>query len=137
TVRNDSAGISPCGPCVALYITAQERLPSSLLRAVKERAQTLLELLLPACLTSLSCGPVRADLEHLANRTAGGGGGGSVANGGCRRNQASQPLKASASASSLALSPPADVPNAAGAGGSGAAATASHSAPHTTTQKGA
>ncbi|GLC65750.1 hypothetical protein PLESTF_000336000 [Pleodorina starrii] len=71
SVRYDS-GVS-CGPCVALYISAQERLPTSLLRAVKDRAAAQLEVLLPACLSSLSMGPVRADLESLASCAAAGG----------------------------------------------------------------
>ncbi|GLI70121.1 hypothetical protein VaNZ11_014927 [Volvox africanus] len=62
-------GVS-CGPCVALYLTAQERLPTSLLRAVKDRAAGLLEILLPACFNSLTSGPLCAEVENLATASA-------------------------------------------------------------------
>ncbi|GIL87352.1 hypothetical protein Vretifemale_15427 [Volvox reticuliferus] len=72
SIKHDNGhgnGVS-CGPCVAVYITAQERLPTSLLRAVKDRAAGLLELLLPACFSSLTTGTPRAEVENLANASA-------------------------------------------------------------------
>ncbi|GIL44158.1 hypothetical protein Vafri_1687 [Volvox africanus] len=75
SVRFDSGGLN-YNPCVAVYITAQERLPASLLRAVKDRAAGLLEMLLPACLCSLQGGPLRIETDLLAAASVGGGGGG-------------------------------------------------------------
>ncbi|GLC65752.1 hypothetical protein PLESTF_000336200 [Pleodorina starrii] len=69
-------GGASSGPCVALYISTQGRLPTSLLRAVKDRAAALLEVLLPACLSSLSMGPVRAEVDRLP--APGGGGNNTV-----------------------------------------------------------
>ncbi|GLI70119.1 hypothetical protein VaNZ11_014925 [Volvox africanus] len=72
-VRFDSGGLN-YNPCVALYLTAQERLPTSLLRAVKDRAAGLLEMLLPACLCSLQAGPLRIEADLLAAASVGGAG---------------------------------------------------------------
>ncbi|GIL68261.1 hypothetical protein Vafri_21518 [Volvox africanus] len=53
-------------PTLALFITSQERLPSSLLRAVRDAGQKLMEVLLPASLESLTWGPAAGELAEMS-----------------------------------------------------------------------
>ncbi|GLC56675.1 hypothetical protein PLESTB_001133500 [Pleodorina starrii] len=62
--------------CLALYLTSQERLPASLLCAARNRAQVLLELLLPAASACLS-DAASAELQYMWDAVSGSAGGGS------------------------------------------------------------
>ncbi|GLI59316.1 hypothetical protein VaNZ11_001170 [Volvox africanus] len=53
-------------PTLALFITSQERLPSSLLRAARDAGQKIMEMLLPASLESLTWGPAAGELAEMS-----------------------------------------------------------------------